>query len=149
MKLLLFPILSSICIAPLNNQFNAVEKLAISTSSLGIKKSEKENFDITFQDGAGYKKISCVEFKNQDYCRAELENFDFDAHFTVVSATVYFSGANFKNPEKGFITSNSLKPIKYLMTRCAPGSFVVFDEIKVKGPDNNVSTIQGLSLSLF
>jgi hypothetical protein len=67
----------------------------------------------------------------------------------VVSATVYFSGANFIHAEKGFITSNSLKPIKHLMARCAPGSIVVFDEIKVKGPDNSISTIQGLSLSLF
>jgi GldM C-terminal domain len=149
MKLLLFPILSSICIAPLNNQFNAVEKPTTATHCLLINENKNKNPEITFQDGAGYKKISCVEFKNQDYCRAELENFEFDAHFTVVSATVYFSGANFKNTEKGFITSNSLKPIKHLMARCAPGSIVVFDEIKVKGPDNSITTIQGLNLSLF
>jgi GldM C-terminal domain len=149
MKLLLFPLLSSICFAPVNNQFSSIEKPITATSCLLSKENKKENLKISFQDGAGYKKISCVEFKNQDYCRAELENFEFDAHFTVVSATVYFSGANFRNTEKGFILSNSLKPIKHLMDRCKPGSIVVFDEIKVKGPDNNVSTIQGLSLSLF
>jgi GldM C-terminal domain len=149
MKLLLFPLLSSICFAPVNNQFSSIQKPITATSCLLSKENKKENLEITFQDGAGYKKISCVEFKNQDYCRAELENFEFDAHFTVVSATVYFSGANFRNTEKGFILSNSLKPIKHLMDRCKPGSIVVFDEIKVKGPDNNVSTIQGLSLSLF
>jgi hypothetical protein len=141
--------LSSICIAPLNNKFNVVKKPTTATHCLLVNQNKNENSEITFQDGAGYKKISCVEFKNQDYCRAELENFEFDAHFTVISATVYFSGANFKNPEKVFITSNNLKPIKYLMARCAPGTLVVFDEIKVMGPDNNITTIQGLSLSLF
>jgi hypothetical protein len=149
MKLLLLPLLSSICFTPINNQFTSIEKPTTATSCLASKENKKENFEITFQDGAGYKKISCVEFKNQDYCRAELENFEFDTHFTVVSATVYFSGTNFRNTEKGFIISNSLKPIKHLMDRCKPGSIVLFDEIKVKGPDNNVSTIQGLSLSLF
>jgi hypothetical protein len=68
MKLLLFPILSSICIVPLNNKFNAVEKSTTAMHCLHI--TESKNPEITFQDGAGYKKISCVEFKNQDYCRA-------------------------------------------------------------------------------
>jgi hypothetical protein len=149
MKLLIFPLLSSICLTPVNNQFNAIKKPTTATIGLLTNKNKKEKPEITFQDGAGYKKISCVEFKNQDYCRAELENFEFDAHFTVISATVYFSEANFKNPEKGFITSNSLKPIKNLMARCIPGTRVVFDDIKVKGPDNSISFIQGLSLSLF
>jgi hypothetical protein len=93
--------------------------------------------------------MSVVEFKNQDYCRAELENFEFDAHYTVVSATVYFSGTNFRNTEIGYIKSNSLKPIKLLMDRCKAGTMVLFDEIKVKGPDNSITTIQGLQLSLF
>ncbi|MEJ7672629.1 MAG: hypothetical protein WKF59_07935 [Chitinophagaceae bacterium] len=30
-----------------------------------------------------------------------LEDFDFDARFSVVSATVYFSGANFPNVTTG------------------------------------------------
>jgi hypothetical protein len=145
MKLLLFPLLSSVCFSPLNNQFNPIEKPITTTHCLAINKSST----IAFQDGALYKKISCIEFKSQDYCRAELENFEFDAHFAVVSATVYFSGANFKNTEKGFISSNSLKPIKQLMNRCMPETIVVFDEIKVKGPDNSITSIQGLSLSLF
>ena len=40
-------------------------------------------------------RVQSVVFKNQQFCRADLENFDFDARFNVVSATVYFSGANF------------------------------------------------------
>jgi GldM C-terminal domain len=147
MKLLLLPLLSSLSFNPVNTAFKANEKSKTENNYHSTDK--KKNLDITFQDGAGFKKISCVEFKNQDFCRAELEDFDFDAKFTIVSATVYFSGTNFRNTEKGFITSNSLKSIKDLMNRCKPGTMVVFDEIKVKGPDNFVRTIQGVNFSLF
>lgn len=145
MKLLLFPLLSSICFAPVNKLPNTLEKPTTSC----ITENKKENFEINFQDGAGAGRMSSIAFKNQEYCRAELENFEFDVHFTVVSASVYFTGANFKNVEKGFITSNSLKPIKHLMARCMPGSNIVFDDIKVKGPDNTITTIQGMSLVLY
>lgn len=77
--------------------------------------NNKDASEITFQEKPGQGRIASIVFKNQDYCRAELKDFEFDAHFSIVSATVYFSGANFKTLEKGFITSNSLKPIKNLM----------------------------------
>ena len=93
--------------------------------------------------------MSSVIFKNQEYCRVELKDFEFDAPFNVVSATVLFSGTNFKNVETGYITSNSLKPIKELMKRCAPGTIVVFDDVKVKGPDNLVRPIAGATFRLF
>ncbi len=149
MKLLLIPILSSIGIVSVNNLFDNPEKQNASLSRSHSVNSNKENNTLNFQHGAGFTKMSAVEFKNQDYCRAELENFEFDAHYTVVSATVYFSGANFRNTEKGFIISSNLKPIKQFMSRCIPGSMVLFDEIKVKGPDNKITSIQGLQLSLF
>ncbi len=88
-------------------------------------------------------------FKNQDFCRAEITDFPFDVQFKVVSATVYFSGANFRNVEMGNITSNSLQPVRNLMNRCVPGSIVVFDDFKVMGPDNKVRTIQPLSIVLY
>jgi hypothetical protein len=149
MKLLLFPILSSICLAPLSKQVVSMEKSTPASGYFAVSETLKETPVIGFQDGSNEGKMSSTVFKNQDFCRATLEDFDFDAHFSVVSATVYFSGANFKNVEKGFITSNSLKPIKELMRRCLPGSKVLFDEIKVKGPDNEIRIIQGLSLLLY
>jgi len=145
MKLFLLPLISGICFAPLNNTDKTSGKgMPLQTSLQGNVVEE-----LTFQDVSGYGKMACIAFKAQDYCRAELEDFDFDAHFIVVSATVYFSGANFKDVEKGFITSNSLKSIKPLMNRCLPGTRVVFDDIKVKGPDNSIRTIQGINLLLF
>jgi len=104
---------------------------------------------LNFQDETGSEKRLCAEFKAQEFCRAEISDFDFDAHFTIVSATAYFSGANFASVEKGFIKSASLKPIKSLMDRCLPGTRVTFDDIKVKGPDNIVRTIQGVSWLLY
>jgi hypothetical protein len=113
------------------------------------EKTAGNTLDINFQDKGGSSYIRSIIFKNQDYCRAELKNFEFNAKFTVVSATVYFSGTNFSGIKTGFITSNSLQPVKHLMNQCLPGSIVVFDEVKVKGPDSLVRTIPGVSLVLY
>lgn len=149
MKLLLLPILSGICILPMNNQTMSAAKPAVSNSHLLDKGNGKVISEINFQELPGYGRISTVSFKNQDYCRAELKDFEFDAHFSIVSATVYFTGANFKTVEKGFLTSSSLKPVKNLMAKCLPGTIVVFDDVKVKGPDNEIRTIQGVTLTLY
>lgn len=93
--------------------------------------------------------ISAVEFKNQKYCRAEADNFEFDVKFKIVSATAFFTGANFKQPEFRKITSNNLAPLKDLMDRCIPGTIVIFDDIKVLAPDNEVRTIRGVTYRLF
>ena len=145
MKMLLFPLVSVIAFLPLSNQFTASTKL-VALNSAG---TVKENTVLNLQDEPEYGKMSSVVFKRQDYCRAELKDFEFDAKFLVVGATVYFSGANFASIEQGTITSSSLKPIKHLMDRCKPGSLVVFDNVKVKGPDELVRTIPGITLKLF
>ncbi len=98
---------------------------------------------------SAYNRIAAVEFKAQEFCRAECDDFEYDASFKVVSATVYFSGASFPNVQTAFISSNSLKPIAGYMKRCVPGSIVVFDNVKVKGPDNMVRTIQPVRYELY
>jgi len=47
-----------------------------------------------FKVGPGGTRMTSGSFKSQQFCRAELENFDFAANFSVVSAKVYFLGAN-------------------------------------------------------
>ena len=89
-----------------------------------------------------------VEFKNQQFCRAELENFDFDLKFNIVSATVYFSGAGFPNVVTSAISGNNLAPIQSFFARCQPGSVVTFDNVKVQGPDG-VRGIDGKSIALY
>jgi gliding motility-associated protein GldM len=101
-----------------------------------------------FKVGSGRPRVPVVEFKNQQFCRAELENFDFDLHFSVVSAIVYFNGAGFNGVQQGTISGGDLGPIKALMGKCLPGSSVTFDAVKVSGPDG-VRTIDGITIQLY
>jgi hypothetical protein len=118
------------------------------TNLVSFKDDNSGGFNLFSQPSPENEKMLAVIFRAQDACRAELKDFEFDITYNVVSATVYFSGTNFKNVETGFINSNSLKPIRSLMARCAPGSMVVFDNVKVIGPDKLVRPIQGTSYLL-
>ncbi|MGC4103440.1 GldM family protein [Ferruginibacter sp.] len=145
MKLLLLPLLTGISMTPAPHALDTTIKTTIPTFTTATDEGKQ----LTFKGNSGDGKMACIKFKSQEFCRAELEDFEFDVHFTVVSATVYFSGANFKNTEKGTISGSSLKPIRSLMDRCQPGTRVIFDDVKVKGPDNTIRTIDGLNLLLF
>ena len=97
-------------------------------------------------------RIQSNKFKAQDFLRAELLGFDFDARFNVTSATVYFAGAGFANSgsvQTASISSGNLAPIKNKMELCKPGSTVTFDELKVVGPDGRSRTIPPVSFVLF
>lgn len=104
--------------------------------------------DPVFKVGSGKIRMPAVEFKSQQYCRAELENFDFDTRYNVISATVYFSGANFPSVQTFTLTGNNLAGMQNLMQRCGPGSVISFDNVKVSGPDGN-RTIDGKSIALY
>ena len=104
--------------------------------------------DPVFKVGDGKIRMPAVAFKAQDFCRAELEAFDFDTKYNVTSATVYFSGAGFQSVQTAAINSNSLAPVKALMSRCIPGSVISFDNVKVTGPDGS-RTIDGKSIALY
>ncbi len=85
--------------------------------------------------------IQAAVFKAQQYCRADLDNFDFDARFQVVGGTVYFTGAGFPVPQSVNLTGNNLGVIAQ-MSKCQPGTSVIFDQIKVVGPDGSARVIQ-------
>jgi gliding motility-associated protein GldM len=104
--------------------------------------------DPIFKVGSGKIRMPSVEFKNQQFCRAELEQFDFDLKFNIASATVYFSGANFPNVVTASLTGNGLGGLQTYMQRCGPGSVISFDNIKVTGPDGTRS-IEGKSIALY
>jgi gliding motility-associated protein GldM len=90
----------------------------------------------------GPGRMQSVVFKSQQYIRADLENFDFDARFTVLGGVAYFYGAGFTRPEQANFSSNSLESMRALINRCQPGSSVIFENIKVQGPDGTVRIIQ-------
>ncbi len=104
--------------------------------------------DPVFKIADGKPRVATISFKNQQFCRAELENFDFDLKFNVVSATVYFSGAGFPSVAQGSISSGSLGSISAQLQRCVPGSNVTFENIKVSGP-GGTRTIEGRSFTLY
>ena len=104
--------------------------------------------DPVFKVGDGKVRMPSVSFKGQQYCRAELEAFDFDTKYSVVSATVYFSGANFPNVAQTVLNGNTLAPLASFIQRCGPGSVITFDNVKVSGPDG-VRVIEGKSIALY
>lgn len=105
--------------------------------------------DPVFKIGGGKSRMPAVEFKNQQYCRADLENFDFDLKYNVVSAQVYFiGGAGFPNVVPATISGNSLAGIANLIQRAGPGTSISFENIKVSGPDGE-RTIDGRSFQLY
>jgi len=120
-----------------------------SSNAYSLPKNHDEGLNIQAPEKEGSTKIRSAVFKAQEYCRAELKDFEFDIQYKVVSAVVYFSGTNFQHVIKSNITGNSLKNIRPQMEKCAPGSIVIFDEVKVIGPDNIIRTIPGVSLMLI
>jgi gliding motility-associated protein GldM len=105
--------------------------------------------DPVFKVGSGKARVPAVEFKNQGVCRADLgDDFLFDLKFSVVSATVYFSGANFPSTQIGTISGNSLANVSALIARCGPGSSITFINIKVSGPDG-VRSVDERSIALY
>lgn len=148
MKQLLIITLSGLFISPVISTFYETEKHEPSINKINPVEKKTNGHSISFGLEPGQEKMLAVVFKKQDYCRLELKDFEFEPIFELVSATVYFSGTNFSNSEKGYITSTSLKPIKPLMQRCAPGSFVIFDNVKIIGPDKMLRSIPGMSIVL-
>lgn len=132
----------SMGILPVNSQMADDVSNFVTTESLSVSSAAGT------PGQADAEKMPAVIFRAQEVCRAELKDFEFDVHYKVVSATVYFSGTNFRMVETGYITSNSLKPIRNLMDRCAAGTMVVFDNVKVQGPDHVIRPIQGNSYLL-
>ncbi len=106
--------------------------------------------DPVFKVGSGKARVPAVEFKNQQYCRADLgEDFLFNVEFKIISATAYFSGANFQTTVPGSIQGNSLAGISSLIQRCGPGSSITFVNIKVQGPDGKIRTIDERGITLY
>lgn len=87
-------------------------------------------------------RMQAVVFRSQQFVRADLENFDFEAKFSVTGGTVYFMNPGDRNVKQVSLTSGSLAAAADYMKTLAPGSSVIFDNIRVVGPDGQPRTIQ-------
>jgi gliding motility-associated protein GldM len=141
-----------------SNSNRTVRVTGGTTASITVSadgKSNKFDFrikripDPVFKVGSGKSRMPTVEFKNQQYCRADLENFDFDLKYSVVSATVYFlGGSGFPNVVPSKITGNNFAAISNLIQRCTPGTSISFEDIIVSGPDGQ-RKIDGRTFQLY
>jgi gliding motility-associated protein GldM len=94
-------------------------------------------------------RVRSVEFKNQQFARADLENFDFEYRYSIIGATIYFSGANFPSVQTATISGGNLAGISAQLSRCIPGTAVTFDNVKVQGPGGPVLSIPGPGFILY
>jgi gliding motility-associated protein GldM len=91
---------------------------------------------------SGGGRMQAVAFRSQTFVRADLENFDFEAKFTVTGATVYFNIPGDRNVKQVSLSNGNLAPAAQYMSLLVPGSTVTFDNITVVGPDGQKRTIQ-------
>ena len=87
-------------------------------------------------------RMQAVVFRSQQFVRADLENFDFEAKFQVTGGTIYFSNPGDRSVKQVNLTSGSLGAADAYMKTLVPGSTVIFDNIRVVGPDGQPRTIQ-------
>ena len=112
-----------------------------------FKAKEMPPFKITFGELNG-SSMSNVLVKMQTGLKCEVPDFMHEDDYKVVSATVYFSGTGFPDVAMANIYSNSIEPLSDFIKKCAAGSQITFDNIKVKGPDG-IRSAEGISIMLY
>lgn len=69
--------------------------------------------------------------------------------YSVLGATVYFSGAGFKDVVSVSMSGDNLSLLKEQIERCTENTVITFDAIKVKDDNGKIKNIDGISLILF
>ena len=89
-------------------------------------------------------RINAGVWKAQQGVVADLENFDFDAKFEVISYSVFYLPKRedpVQLPNGGaYFTA----PVKGVIGKIKPGDTVYFEDIKVKGPDGTTRKIPSI-----
>jgi gliding motility-associated protein GldM len=94
-------------------------------------------------------RIQSVVFKSQRFARAELKDFIYDYRYNIVSAKVYFTGAGFPSVQQANIRGGNLAELESTLSRCMPGTSVIFDEVRVQGPGGPVKSIPAVGFQLY
>ncbi len=93
-------------------------------------------------DGNSKTRIKAEELK-------QAKKITAGTGYEVVSATVYFLGANFTQVVTATLNGGDLKSIAEQVQKCMPGTTITFDNIKVKGDKGYYATEVGLSIVLY
>lgn len=128
--------------------------MATLSVSLGDKVIEKLEFRVKrvpdpVAKVAGKKsgKISREDIIKAGKVEADMENFDFDLRFTVVSFTISFTKDG--NVLQETSKSNSLtKAQMELLAKAEPGQKVYIEDIKCAGPDGGIRSLSPLALEI-
>ena len=79
-----------------------------------------------------------------------LENFDFDARFNVISYDCYLTSGGELFSARGNNGPYFSEQVKNFWDRAKPGKdAIIFDNIKVKGPDGRPRTIPGMTFQII
>ncbi len=93
--------------------------------------------------------ISASVFKSQQGVRATLENFFFDAKFSVTGFKMTADGAGFDELTEvsngGAAWSGGAQNI---VNKCRPGSFITIEDIRVVGPDGRTRKLSPMLFNL-
>lgn len=125
---------------------NAVfEKAANDNQSKSAIKPEP-----TFKVGSGKDSMSIVEFKNQTFVRAELENAGNYTRFQIISFHVSIVAKNASKYDELINTGSKINDsINQIFQKLHPGDTVTFKEILVQGADDARFIIKPRTISLY
>lgn len=99
--------------------------------------------------GISSGRLAAAVAKVQTGVIAKLENFDFDTRFEVLS---YRFGFVPKNDDYNEAENNGPRfspAVMAFMNRSKPGDKWIFENIKVKGPDGRVQTVNSVTITLY
>jgi S-adenosylmethionine:tRNA-ribosyltransferase-isomerase (queuine synthetase) len=78
-----------------------------------------------------------------------LKNFDFEARFNVISYDFYLTSGGELLPARDNAGPMYSGAVSNLLDRAKPNDLIVFDNIKVQGPDGKTRKIPGMSFQIF
>jgi gliding motility-associated protein GldM len=78
-----------------------------------------------------------------------LKDFDFEARFNVISYDFYLTSGGELLPARGNPGPMYSTAVNNLIDRATPNDMMVFDNVKVKGPDGKTRKIPGMSFQIF
>ena len=78
-----------------------------------------------------------------------LKDFDFEARFNVISYDFYLTSGGELLPARGNNGPMFSGAVTNLIDRAKPNDMMVFDNIKVQGPDGKTRKIPGMSFQIF
>lgn len=94
-------------------------------------------------------RIQVGTLKAQSGIVALLENFPFDARFTVSSYDFILSTKGEILPARGISGPVLNQQVKNLIGRAQPKDYAIFDNIKVKGPDGTTRKLPSLTFEII